>query len=96
MAEFNEKENNQVSDEVLEDVSGGIGPGGMRPFQRYGCQVTSWYWGNTFQTDGPYNAVVGQFMQVYYNDGAQGACKFVLENGGVAIGWTVWGNFRLY
>ena len=96
MAEFNEKEKNQVSEAELEEVSGGYNPaGGMIPFQRYKCQVTGYYWGNTFQSVGPYNAVIGQVMQVYYNNGAQGPCKYVLENGGVAIGWTVWNNFAL-
>ena len=86
MAEF-------IKDEELEEVSGGYG--GMMPFQPYNCQVTGYYWGTTFMGGGPNTALIGQLMQVIYNPGAQGPCKYQLMRNGTYMGWTVAGNFRL-
>lgn len=86
----------ELEDVKLGEVSGGYNPvAAMQPFVPYNCQVTNVYWGTTFMADGPYNAVVGHYMQVVYNPGAQGPCKYQLISNGQYMGWTIAGNFRL-
>ena len=89
-----ELENKKLDDEQLEGTAGGYG-GYMQPFVTYNCQLTGYYWGTTFMGGGPNTALIGQFMQVVYNPGAQGACHYQLMSGGQYMGWTVAGNFRL-
>ena len=81
-----------IKEEELNEVSGGYNMIAYRP---YTCQVTNIYWGNTFMTAGPYNALIGQIMQVVYNPGAQGQCKYQLVSGNTYMGWTIEGHFRL-
>ena len=87
-----ELENQEIKDEELNGVSGGYY---MAPFQPYTCQVTNVYWGNTYMSDGPYNALIGHIMQIVYNPGAVGPCKYQLMNNGTYMGWTIDGHFRL-
>ena len=86
----------EVNNSELEGVSGGAGfVQAMQPFVPYTCQLTGFYWGTTFMDGGPYDALIGQYMQVVYNNGAQGPCKYQLMRDGAYMGWTVGTNFRL-
>lgn len=87
----------EVKEEKLDEVSGaGMPVFAMQPFIPYNCVLTGWYWGTTFMQGGPYNALIGQTMQVVFNPGAQGDCKYQLMRGGEYMGWTVGTNFRLF
>ena len=83
----------EIKEEELNEVSGGYS--GMIPFAPYNCQLTGYYWTTTFMGGGPNTALIGQIMQVVYNNGAQGPCKYQLMRNGQYMGWTIEGNFRL-
>ena len=95
MAELNEKENVQVDEELLKQIAGGMMPNDLVPFAPYNCQLTGLYWTTTFAPYPPNNLLVGQVMQVVYNPGAQGICKYQLMRGGEYMGWTIRDNFTL-
>ena len=92
MAEFNEKENAQLSDEVLESVTGGENGNIYANARR--CMVTGYYWETTYGQPPAYDLLRNQSdVFVEYVGGALGRCKYRLIRYGQYMGWTTANEF---